>query len=63
MGKLIYYDFRKEERRKEMQEIQARVAERLFAGNYEDDKMREQAQRDTLRYTELLKEENFWQGR
>lgn len=68
MGKIIHYDFRRETRRQEIQEIQDRVGSRLanFLTNpaiYTDDATREQIRKDNLRLMELEKEEREWGGR
>lgn len=68
MGKIIHYDFRRETRRQEMQEIQDRVGNRLanFLTNpafYSDEKVALQIKQDNLRLMELEKEEREWGGR
>ena len=68
MGKIIYYDFRRETRRQEMQEIQDRASKRLinFINNpdtYTNDGIRKQIREDNLRLLELEREERKWGGR
>lgn len=61
MGKIIYYDFRKEERQKEMNAIQIRMLERLAKPNlagYNTPEAIRQAQEDRARYLELELEQN-----
>lgn len=61
MGKIIYCDFRKEERQKEMNAIQIRMLERLAKPNlvgYNTPEAIRQAQEDRVRYLELELEQN-----
>ena len=58
MGKVIYYDFRKPERAREMIEIQQRIISRVFnVGSYNDPNVQLQAKLDSLRLAELKEEE------
>ncbi|MBR2507688.1 MAG: hypothetical protein IKB70_12575 [Bacilli bacterium] len=68
MGVIIHYDFRKQERQKEMREIQERVADRLInfvqdPNYYADTDVTKQIRQDNLRYMELEREEREWGGR
>ena len=62
MGKIIYYDFRKEQRDKEIAEIQERVLTRLLTiGSYNDPDVQLQAKLDNLRLMKLEEEEKQMQ--
>ena len=62
MGKIIYYDFRKEQRDKEIAEIQERVLTRLLTiGLYNDPDVQLQAKLDNLRLIKLEEEEKQMQ--
>lgn len=65
MGKVVKYDFRKETRHKEYNEIQDRVIERMIAqledpNYYLDLKVQEQVKRDNLRALQLEEEAKQW---
>ena len=65
MGKVVKYDFRKEARHKEYNEIQDRVIERMIAqledlNYYLDLKVQEQVKRDSLRALQLEEEAKQW---
>lgn len=65
MGKVVKYDFRKEVRHKEYNEIQDRVIERMIAqledpNYYLDLKVQEQVKRDNLRALQLEEEAKQW---
>lgn len=58
MGKIIYYDFRKQQRDKEIAEIQQRIFTRLLnVGSYNDPDVQLQAKIDNLRLMKLEEEE------
>ena len=58
MGKIIYYDFRKPERDREMHEIQMRIAMRLSSSDgYNTPEALEEAKKDKLRFWFLKMEE------
>ena len=58
MGKIIYYDFRKQQRDKEIAEIQQRILTRLLnIGSYNDPDVQLQAKLDNLRLMKLKEEE------
>lgn len=62
MGKIIYYDFRKQQRDKEINEIQQRILNRLLnIGSYNDPDIQLQAKLDNLRLMKLEEEENQMQ--
>ena len=62
MGKIIYYDFRKQQRDKEIAEIQQRIFTRLLnVGSYNDPDIQLQAKLDNLRLMKLEEEENQMQ--
>lgn len=62
MGKIIYYDFRKQQRDKEINEIQQRILDRLLnIGSYNDPDIQLQAKLDNLRLMKLEEEENQMQ--
>ena len=62
MGKIIYYDFRKQQRDKEMAEIQQRILTRLLSvGSYNDPDVQLQAKLDNLRLMKLEEEEEQMQ--
>lgn len=62
MGKIIYYDFRKQQRDKEINEIQQRILDRLLnIGSYNDPNIQLQAKLDNLRLMKLEEEENQMQ--
>ena len=62
MGKIIYYDFRKQQRDKEINEIQQRILDRLLnIGSYNDHDIQLQAKLDNLRLMKLEEEENQMQ--
>lgn len=62
MGKIIYYDFRKQQRDKEMAEIQQRILNRLLSiGSYNDPDVQLQAKLDNLRLMKLEEEEEQMQ--
>lgn len=58
MGKIIYYDFRKPERDKEMREIQMRIATRLAnSDGYNTPEAQAEARKDNIRFWFLKAEE------
>lgn len=58
MGKIIYYDFRKPERDKELQEIQMRIAMRLAnSEGYKTPEAQAEARKDNIRFWLLKAEE------
>lgn len=58
MGKIIYYDFRKPERDKELQEIQMRIAMRLAnSEGYKTPEAQVEAKKDNIRFWFLKMEE------
>ena len=60
--KIIYYDFRKQQRDKEINEIQQRILDRLLnIGSYNDPDIQLQAKLDNLRLMKLEEEENQMQ--
>ena len=62
MGKIIYYDFRKQQRDKEINEIQQRILDRLLnIGSYNDPDIQLQAKLDNLRLMKLEEEEKQMQ--
>lgn len=62
MGKIIYYDFRKQQRDKEMAEIQQRILNRLLSiGSYNDPDVQLQVKLDNLRLMKLEEEEEQMQ--
>ena len=62
MCKIIYYDFRKQQRDKEINEIQQRILNRLLnIGSYNDPDIQLQAKLDNLRLMKLEEEENQMQ--
>lgn len=62
MGKIIYYDFRKQQRDKEINEIQQRILTRLLSvGSYNDPDVQLQAKLDNLRLMKLEEEEEQMQ--
>ena len=62
MCKIIYYDFRKQQRDKEINEIQQRILDRLLnIGSYNDPDIQLQAKLDNLRLMKLEEEENQMQ--
>ena len=62
MGKIIYYDFRKQQRDKEINEIQQRILDRLLnIGSYNNPDIQLQAKLDNLRLMKLEEEENQMQ--
>lgn len=62
MGKIIYYDFRKQQRDKEINEIQQRILDRLLnIGSYNDPDVQLQAKLDNLRLMKLEEEEEQMQ--
>ena len=62
MGKIIYYDFRKQQRDKEINKIQQRILNRLLnIGSYNDPDIQLQAKLDNLRLMKLEEEENQMQ--
>lgn len=62
MGKIIYYDFRKQQRDKEIAEIQQRIFTRLLnVGSYNDLDVQLQAKLDNLRLMKLKEEEEQMQ--
>ena len=62
MGNRIYYDFRKQQRDKEINEIQQRILNRLLnIGSYNDPDIQLQAKLDNLRLMKLEEEENQMQ--
>lgn len=65
MSKIIHYDFRKAQRRKEMEEINKRMNKRLIAyalgqNPYKDEKICRQQKIDNQRFAELQEEEKLW---
>lgn len=68
MGKVIHYDFNREMRRKEMEEIQQRTTERLIRfmqdpSFYSDELVQGEIHKDNFRYLQLENEEEKWGGR
>ena len=62
MGKIIYYDFRKQQRDKEIAEIQQRIFTRLLnIGSYNDPDVQLQAKLDNLQLMKLKEEEEQMQ--
>ena len=58
MGKIIYYDFRKPERDREMREIQMRIATRLAnSDGYNTPEAQAEARKDNIRFWFLKAEE------
>lgn len=58
MGKIIYYDFRKPQRDKELQEIQMRIATRLAnSDGYNTPEAQAEARKDNIRFWFLKAEE------
>lgn len=58
MGKIIYYDFRKPERDKEMHELQMRIAIRLAnSDGYNTPEAQAEARKDNIRFWFLKAEE------
>jgi hypothetical protein len=58
VGKIIYYDFRKPERDKEMREIQMRIATRLAnSDGYNTPEAQAEARKDNIRFWFLKAEE------
>lgn len=68
MGVIIHYDFRRAERHKEMEEIRTRTRDRLIKSienpsYYNNTEVVKQSQRDNMRYMELQKEDEEWEGK
>lgn len=58
MGKIIYYDFRKPERDREMHELQMRIATRLAnSDGYNTPEAQAEARKDNIRFWFLKAEE------
>ena len=68
MGVIIHYDFRRAERYREMEEIRMRTRDRLIKSienprYYNNTEVVKQSQRDNMRYMELQKEDEEWEGK